>query len=183
MGWTLAWPSLLAAPWTTVLPTTLLMLGTPRSYSMTMSARSTLEHTSTVHCGKKSHIRCHSSLWLIGGNVSFWVHLQDESLTVPSPSRLTQSMTNFWRLWEKPPTPESKYDHHTYAHPSDVLLWLNCLIFPFLLQNAGIDVRLCDIGEAIQEVMESYEVELDGKTYQGEAIWLFILAWPVSCSC
>lgn len=44
------------------------------------------------------------------------------------------------------------------------------MIFPFLLQNAGIDVRLCDIGEAIQEVMESYEVELDGKTYQGEAI-------------
>lgn len=37
-----------------------------------------------------------------------------------------------------------------------------------LLKNAGIDVRLCDVGEAIQEVMESYEVELDGKTYQGE---------------
>lgn len=36
------------------------------------------------------------------------------------------------------------------------------------LKNAGIDVRLCDVGEAIQEVMESYEVELDGKTYQGE---------------
>lgn len=35
------------------------------------------------------------------------------------------------------------------------------------MQNAGIDVRLCDVGEAIQEVMESYEVELDGKTYQG----------------
>jgi methionyl aminopeptidase len=34
-----------------------------------------------------------------------------------------------------------------------------------LLQEAGIDVRLCDVGEAIQEVMESYEVELDGKTY------------------
>lgn len=34
-------------------------------------------------------------------------------------------------------------------------------------QEAGIDVRLCDVGEAIQEVMESYEVELDGKTYQG----------------
>lgn len=48
--------------------------------------------------------------------------------------------------------------------------------FPFVLQNAGIDVRLCDIGEAIQEVMESYEVELDGKTYQGEVIRLFILA-------
>eukprot|EP01118_Nematostelium_gracile_P005450 TRINITY_DN1728_c0_g1_i1.p1 TRINITY_DN1728_c0_g1~~TRINITY_DN1728_c0_g1_i1.p1 ORF type:complete len:460 (-),score=140.56 TRINITY_DN1728_c0_g1_i1:75-1412(-) len=34
------------------------------------------------------------------------------------------------------------------------------------LKEAGIDVRLCDIGSAIQEVMESYEVELDGKTYQ-----------------
>ena len=34
-------------------------------------------------------------------------------------------------------------------------------------QESGIDVRLCDVGEAIQEVMESYEVELDGKTYQG----------------
>ncbi|PIO41066.1 hypothetical protein AB205_0183280, partial [Aquarana catesbeiana] len=31
---------------------------------------------------------------------------------------------------------------------------------------SGIDVRLCDVGEAIQEVMESYEVEIDGKTYQ-----------------
>ena len=28
-------------------------------------------------------------------------------------------------------------------------------------------MRLCDVGEAIQEVMESYEVELDGKTYRG----------------
>ena len=36
------------------------------------------------------------------------------------------------------------------------------------LQAAGIDVRLCDVGEAIQEVMESYEVELEGKTYQGK---------------
>ena len=35
------------------------------------------------------------------------------------------------------------------------------------MQEAGIDVRLCDVGEAIQEVMESYEVELDGKTFQG----------------
>ncbi|CUS21514.1 LAQU0S03e04324g1_1 [Lachancea quebecensis] len=34
------------------------------------------------------------------------------------------------------------------------------------VREAGIDVRLTDIGEAIQEVMESYEVELDGKTYQ-----------------
>lgn len=38
------------------------------------------------------------------------------------------------------------------------------------IKTAGIDVRLCDIGEAIQEVMESYEVELDGKTYQVKAI-------------
>ena len=39
-----------------------------------------------------------------------------------------------------------------------------------MLQAAGIDVRLCDIGESIQEVMESYEVELDGKTYQGTSL-------------
>lgn len=38
------------------------------------------------------------------------------------------------------------------------------------IREAGIDVRLCDIGAAIQEVMESYEVELDGKTYQVKAI-------------
>ncbi|SCW00099.1 LAFE_0B09428g1_1 [Lachancea fermentati] len=34
------------------------------------------------------------------------------------------------------------------------------------IREAGIDVRLTDIGEAIQEVMESYEVELNGTTYQ-----------------
>ena len=34
------------------------------------------------------------------------------------------------------------------------------------VKEAGIDVRLCDIGAAIQEVMESYEVELDGKMHQ-----------------
>ena len=33
------------------------------------------------------------------------------------------------------------------------------------IKEAGIDVRLCDVGEAIEEVMTSYEVELDGKTY------------------
>ena len=32
------------------------------------------------------------------------------------------------------------------------------------IKTAGIDVRLCDVGAAIQEVMESYEIELDGKT-------------------
>ena len=38
------------------------------------------------------------------------------------------------------------------------------------IRTARIDVRLCDIGEAIQEVMESYEVELDGKTYPVKSI-------------
>ena len=34
------------------------------------------------------------------------------------------------------------------------------------IREAGIDVRLCDVGEAIQEVMESYEVEIGGKMHQ-----------------
>lgn len=38
------------------------------------------------------------------------------------------------------------------------------------IREAGVDVRLCDVGAAVQEVMESYEVELDGKTYQVKAI-------------
>ncbi|KAJ3096943.1 Methionine aminopeptidase 2 [Phlyctochytrium planicorne] len=38
------------------------------------------------------------------------------------------------------------------------------------IREAGIDVRLCDIGAAIQEVMESYEVEINGKTYQVKPI-------------
>lgn len=38
------------------------------------------------------------------------------------------------------------------------------------IRESGIDVRLCDIGEAIQEVMESYEVELDGKVYPVKSI-------------
>ena len=32
-------------------------------------------------------------------------------------------------------------------------------------QNAGIDVRLCDLGASIEEVMQSHEVEINGKTY------------------
>ncbi|KAI3430135.1 uncharacterized protein J3R85_008143 [Psidium guajava] len=32
------------------------------------------------------------------------------------------------------------------------------------------DVRLCDVGAAIQEVMESYEVEINGKTFQVKSI-------------
>eukprot|EP01127_Copromyxa_protea_P006701 TRINITY_DN16701_c0_g1_i1.p1 TRINITY_DN16701_c0_g1~~TRINITY_DN16701_c0_g1_i1.p1 ORF type:complete len:431 (-),score=107.90 TRINITY_DN16701_c0_g1_i1:42-1334(-) len=38
------------------------------------------------------------------------------------------------------------------------------------IKEAGIDVRLCDIGAAIQEVMESYEIELDGETHQIKSI-------------
>ena len=38
------------------------------------------------------------------------------------------------------------------------------------IRTAGIDVRLCDVGAAIQEVMESHEIELDGKTYQIKSI-------------
>lgn len=38
------------------------------------------------------------------------------------------------------------------------------------VRQAGIDVRLCDIGAAIQEVMESYEIELNGKTFQVKSI-------------
>lgn len=35
------------------------------------------------------------------------------------------------------------------------------------IKAAGIDVRLGDIGAEIQETMESYEVEIGGKTHQG----------------
>ncbi len=34
------------------------------------------------------------------------------------------------------------------------------------IKQAGIDSRLSDVGAAIQEVMESHEIELEGKTYQ-----------------
>uniref|UniRef100_A0A7E4VBH5 Methionine aminopeptidase 2 n=1 Tax=Panagrellus redivivus TaxID=6233 RepID=A0A7E4VBH5_PANRE len=33
------------------------------------------------------------------------------------------------------------------------------------VRAAGIDVRLCDVGEIIEEVMTSHEITLDGKTY------------------
>lgn len=38
------------------------------------------------------------------------------------------------------------------------------------VRESGIDVRLGDIGAAIQEAMESYEVEINGKTYQVKPI-------------
>ncbi|KAL9067953.1 MAG: hypothetical protein Q9157_006649 [Trypethelium eluteriae] len=38
------------------------------------------------------------------------------------------------------------------------------------IREAGIDVRMSDIGAAVQETMESYEVELGGTTYPVKAI-------------
>ncbi|PSK34344.1 methionine aminopeptidase, type II [Elsinoe australis] len=38
------------------------------------------------------------------------------------------------------------------------------------IREAGIDVRMSDIGAAIQEAMESYEVEIGGQTYPVKAI-------------
>ncbi|CAM6106029.1 unnamed protein product [Calypogeia fissa] len=38
------------------------------------------------------------------------------------------------------------------------------------IKEAGIDVRLGDIGAAIQEVMESYEVEIGGKVFQVKSV-------------
>lgn len=38
------------------------------------------------------------------------------------------------------------------------------------IKEAGIDVRLSDIGAAIQEVMESYECTIDGKTHKVRSI-------------
>lgn len=38
------------------------------------------------------------------------------------------------------------------------------------IKHSGIDASLADIGAAVQETMESYEVELDGKTYQVKPI-------------
>ena len=38
------------------------------------------------------------------------------------------------------------------------------------LKAAGVDVRLCDIGEIIQEVMESHEVTINGKVYPVKSI-------------
>ena len=50
---------------------------------------------------------------------------------------------------------------------------INCVVVMSVsvgIREAGIDVRLCDVGEAIQEVMESYEVEINGKTHRVRAI-------------
>lgn len=38
------------------------------------------------------------------------------------------------------------------------------------IKEAGVDARLCDVGAAIQEVMESYEVEINGKVFQVKSV-------------
>lgn len=38
------------------------------------------------------------------------------------------------------------------------------------IKASGVDVRLCDVGAAVQEVMESHEVEIDGQVYQVKPI-------------
>lgn len=47
--------------------------------------------------------------------------------------------------------------------------------FICIVQESGIDVRLCDVGAAIQEVMESYEVEINGKVFQGMVLHIYNL--------
>jgi hypothetical protein len=49
-----------------------------------------------------------------------------------------------------------------------VVFGLCTLTSDFLFQEAGIDVRLGELGAAIQETMESYEVEVNGKLIPGE---------------
>jgi len=49
---------------------------------------------------------------------------------------------------------------------------LLCRMFNAGLRTAGIDVRLCDVGAAVEEVMEAGEVEIDGKTYQGARVYV-----------
>ncbi|CCH47126.1 hypothetical protein BN7_6737 [Wickerhamomyces ciferrii] len=58
----------------------------------------------------------------------------------------------------------------TFDHKYDKLLEAVKAATNTGIKEAGIDVRLTDIGEAIQEVMESYEVEIDGKVYPVKAI-------------
>ena len=51
------------------------------------------------------------------------------------------------------------------------------------VQEAGIDVRLGEIAGAIQETMESYEVEIDGKVLPGEcAVKNVRISVSLSCS-
>lgn len=56
------------------------------------------------------------------------------------------------------------FDFQLYLNTA---FWFSLIIMFSLI---GIDVPLCEIGAQIQEVMESYEIELDGKTYPIKSI-------------
>lgn len=53
----------------------------------------------------------------------------------------------------------------TFDHKYDPLLEAVKAATNAGIREAGIDVRLCDIGETIEEVMTSHEIELNGKVY------------------
>ncbi|CDK27837.1 unnamed protein product [Kuraishia capsulata CBS 1993] len=59
---------------------------------------------------------------------------------------------------------------HTFDRKYDPLLDAVRAATNTGIREAGIDVRLTDIGEAIQETMESHEIELDGKVYPVKCI-------------
>ncbi|GME89926.1 unnamed protein product [[Candida] boidinii] len=59
---------------------------------------------------------------------------------------------------------------HTFNEKYDPLLDAVRAATNTGIKAAGIDVRLTDIGEQIEEVMESHEIELDGKLYPVKCI-------------
>lgn len=54
------------------------------------------------------------------------------------------------------------------VHIADVLSWRLLSDRHIIHQEAGIDVRLGELAGYIQETMESYEVEVNGKTFPGQ---------------
>lgn len=51
-----------------------------------------------------------------------------------------------------------------------LLCYVSGVFLLIKIQESGIDARMSDIGSAIQEVMESYEVEIRGKTFPVKAV-------------
>lgn len=58
----------------------------------------------------------------------------------------------------------------TFDHKYDTLLHAVQDATNTGIRESGIDVRLADVGAAIQEAMESYEVELDGKLFPVKSV-------------
>ena len=53
-----------------------------------------------------------------------------------------------------------------------------------MLQEAGIDVRLGELAGAIQETMESYEVEIGSKVIPGQLFYsVFLGGMSINISC